>query len=331
MQETPTFHVFSKDKFKFCAVQRNNRKGLATMIAGGRHGADGIGGDEVVLAESGEPFLHLSDQFVDGVLLLPSAQRHALHTHTHTHTEKQCFFLKYFHQRSTKVFWTNVLTDQWAQWRIWIQPCLLLGSLDHVVDGFEAFVHPNQLQIYTHTHKIFQFFTFLAFVSITKPPNSFHSSIFPSLPSFLHLSNPNYLHPCFCSPSGWWTVPPSLPGSFHLLPPTGLWSGSLHWRNKTGNTWHAVQEKKKPKTNMRLLWYINSQMLFVLKCKKIKKSSQKDTHIFIYSHGCCETDSAPQHVRERRFITRHTKGASSSPCQEKSVVNMKLFQYRLVA
>lgn len=63
------------------ALQRNNSKRLGTTIAGGGHGTNCVGGDEVVLAESGELLLHGSNQFVDGVLLLPSAQRHALHTH----------------------------------------------------------------------------------------------------------------------------------------------------------------------------------------------------------------------------------------------------------
>lgn len=56
-------------------------KRLFTVIAGCRHGTDGISGDEEALAECGEPFLHLSDQFVDGVHLLPSTQRHTLCIH----------------------------------------------------------------------------------------------------------------------------------------------------------------------------------------------------------------------------------------------------------
>lgn len=50
----------------------------------------------------------------------------------------------------------QVSTDQRAQCHVRIQPCLLLGFLDHVVDSFNTFVHPNQLykhgDTHTHTH-----------------------------------------------------------------------------------------------------------------------------------------------------------------------------------
>lgn len=55
--------------------------GLVTAFAGGRHGANCIRGDEVVLAEVWETLLHVGNQFVDRSFLLPSTQRHALHIH----------------------------------------------------------------------------------------------------------------------------------------------------------------------------------------------------------------------------------------------------------
>lgn len=54
-----------------------------TPIAGCCHGTDGISGDEVVLAEGRETFLHDSYKIIDGIFLIPSAQRHTLHTNTH--------------------------------------------------------------------------------------------------------------------------------------------------------------------------------------------------------------------------------------------------------
>lgn len=66
------------------AVWRENRKWQRTSIAGRGHGTDGVCGDEVPFAEAGEPLLHESDESVDGILLLASAQRHALRTQMHT-------------------------------------------------------------------------------------------------------------------------------------------------------------------------------------------------------------------------------------------------------
>lgn len=95
-------------------VKRNGR--IITAVTGCGYGSDSISGDAIVLAQGGELLLHLSHHFVCGLLLLPSAQRHSLHTQRQRGYLLSCtrFFktVKYFHLILNK----NTADTAYADW-----------------------------------------------------------------------------------------------------------------------------------------------------------------------------------------------------------------------
>lgn len=136
-------------------VKRNGR--IITAVTGCGYGSDSISGDAIVLAQGGELLLHLSHHFVCGLLLLPSAQRHPLHTRRQRGHRLSCtrFFktVKYFHLILNKNTGRLTLyTNQWWKWQVWIDSCLDFRSLNHVVNDFNTSVHPDQL-VHINTKK----------------------------------------------------------------------------------------------------------------------------------------------------------------------------------
>lgn len=136
-------------------VKRNGR--IITAVTGCGYGSDSISGDAIVLAQGGELLLHLSHHFVFGLFLLPSAQRHPLHTRRQRGHLLSCtrFFktVKYFQLILNKNTGRLTLyTNQWWKWQVWIDSCLDFRSLNHVVNDFNTSVHPDQL-VHINTKK----------------------------------------------------------------------------------------------------------------------------------------------------------------------------------
>lgn len=76
----------------------------------------------------------------------PSAPLHSATSPARRHTPKHVQQMLFFGIRMH-----GFLTDQGAQRSVGVQSCLPLGSLDHVIDNFNTFVHSNQLSIHKHT------------------------------------------------------------------------------------------------------------------------------------------------------------------------------------
>lgn len=212
------------------AVWRENRKWQLTSIAGRGHGTDGVCGDEVTFAEAGEPLLHESNESVDGILLLASAQRHALRTQMHTN---QMLGLTLFQSATctgTQPDWPGSITAcldpapprpwlfgpcrRWLRYTCPRRPavrdkkcCKINGTCYSITQCNNVFTHKTSIKT-----------VYLMCKPLIRPP---------SAPSFPFPNFSTCLHQHFRSPSGWWMVPPSLPTPSHPLTTTLLWSAFL--------------------------------------------------------------------------------------------------------